>query len=192
MSGSNVFCSDNTIHFIKTEVLFPMNTIKKFIHYYGPYKAVFFIDLICAAVISLVDLAYPQILRTMTKTLFTQDKDIILHALPVIAASLFVMYIVQSLCKYYVTYQGHMMGAKMERDMRRELFDHYQELSFSYYSRNNSGQMMSKLVSDLFDISEFAHHGPDESFYLPGKDRRCFYLPVLYQQKTCTAADPPW
>ena len=141
-----------------------MNTIKKFIHYYGPYKAVFFIDLICAAVISLVDLAYPQILRTMTKTLFTQDKDIILHALPVIAASLFVMYIVQSLCKYYVTYQGHMMGANMERDMRRELFDHYQELSFSYYSRNNSGQMMSKLVSDLFDISEFAHHGPENLF----------------------------
>ena len=70
-----------------------MNTIKKFIHYYGPYKAVFFIDLICAAVISLVDLAYPQILRTMTKTLFTQDKDMILHVLPVIAASLFVMYI---------------------------------------------------------------------------------------------------
>ena len=164
MSGSNVFCSDNTIHFIKTEVLFPMNTIKKFIHYYGPYKAVFFIDLICAAVISLVDLAYPQILRTMTKTLFTQDKNVILHALPVIAASLFVMYIVQSLCKYYVTCQGHMMGAKMERDMRRELFDHYQELSFSYYSRNNSGQMMSKLVSDLFDISEFAHHGPENLF----------------------------
>ena len=141
-----------------------MNTIKKFIHYYGPYKAVFFIDLICAAVISLVDLAYPQILRTMTKTLFTQDKVMILHALPVIAVSLFVMYIVQSLCKYYVTCQGHMMGAKMERDMRRELFDHYQELSFSYYSRNNSGQMMSKLVSDLFDISEFAHHGPENLF----------------------------
>ena len=141
-----------------------MNTIKKFTHYYGPYKAVFFIDLICAAVISLVDLAYPQILRTMTKTLFTQDKVMILHALPVIAVSLFVMYIVQSLCKYYVTYQGHMMGAKMERDMRRELFDHYQELSFSYYSRNNSGQMMSKLVSDLFDISEFAHHGPENLF----------------------------
>ena len=141
-----------------------MNTIKKFTHDYGPYKAVFFIDLICAAVISLVDLAYPQILRTMTKTLFTQDKDMILHALPVIAVSLFVMYIVQSLCKYYVTCQGHMMGAKMERDMRRELFDHYQELSFSYYSRNNSGQMMSKLVSDLFDISEFAHHGPENLF----------------------------
>ena len=141
-----------------------MNTIKKFIHYYGPYKAVFFIDLICAAVISLVDLAYPQILRTMTRTLFTQNQSKILHALPLIAGYLFIMYVVQCLCKYYVTYQGHMMGAYMERDMRQELFDHYQELSFSYYSRNNSGQMMSKLVSDLFDISEFAHHGPENLF----------------------------
>ena len=160
-----------------------MNTIKKFIHYYGPYKAVFFIDLICAAVISLVDLAYPQILRTMTKTLFTQDKDIILHSLPVIAASLFVMYIVQSLCKYYVTYQGHMMGAKMERDMRRELFDHYQELSFSYYSRNNSGQMMSKLVSDLFDISEFAHHGPENLFISLVKIVGAFIFLVFINKK---------
>ena len=160
-----------------------MNTIKKFIHYYGPYKAVFFIDLICAAVISLVDLAYPQILRTMTKTLFTQDKDIILHAIPVIAASLFVMYIVQSLCKYYVTYQGHMMGAKMERDMRRELFDHYQELSFSYYSRNNSGQMMSKLVSDLFDISEFAHHGPENLFISLVKIVGAFIFLVFINKK---------
>ena len=141
-----------------------MNTIKKFIHYYGPYKTVFFIDLICAAVISLIDLAYPQILRTMTKTLFTQDQSRILHALPVIAGGLFLMYVIQCLCKYYVTCQGHMMGANMERDMRQELFDHYQQLSFSYYSQNNSGQMMSKLVSDLFDISEFAHHGPENLF----------------------------
>ena len=141
-----------------------MKTIKKFIHYYGPYKEVLFIDLICAAVISLVDLAYPQILRTTTRTLFTQDKSDILHTLPLIAGGLFLMYIIQCLCKYYVTYQGHMMGANMERDMRQELFDHYQELSFSYYSQNNSGQMMSKLVSDLFDISEFAHHGPENLF----------------------------
>ena len=148
----------------RKEFHFFMKTIKKFIHYYGPYKAVFFIDLICAAVISLVDLAYPQLLRTTTRTLFTQDKSDILHTLPLIAGGLFLMYIIQCLCKYYVTYQGHMMGANMERDMRQELFDHYQELSFSYYSQNNSGQMMSKLVSDLFDISEFAHHGPENLF----------------------------
>ena len=141
-----------------------MNTLKKFIHYYGPYKTVFFIDLLCAALISLVDLAYPQILRSATKTLFTQDKAIILQALPWIAIGLFMMYVIQSFCKYYVSCQGHIMGAKMERDMRQELFEHYEELSFSYYSQNNSGQMMSKLVSDLFDISEFAHHGPENLF----------------------------
>ena len=141
-----------------------MHTLKKFIHYYGPYTVVFFIDLLCAAIISLVDLSYPQILRTATKTLFTQDKSMILHALPWIGIGLFLMYVIQSLCKYYVSYQGHMMGANMERDMRQQLFEHYEELSFSYYSQNNSGQMMSKLVSDLFDISEFAHHGPENLF----------------------------
>lgn len=141
-----------------------MHTIRKFIDYYAPYKAVFFIDLICAAFISIVDLAYPQILRTMTNTLFTKDSAAILSTLPWIAIGLLAMYIVQSLCKYYVSYQGHMMGANMERDMRQQLFDHYEKLSFSYYSQNNSGQMMSKLVSDLFDIAEFAHHGPENLF----------------------------
>ena len=141
-----------------------MHTLRKFISYYAPYKTVFFIDLICAAFISLVDLAYPQILRTMTNTLFTKDSAAILSALPLLAAGLLIMYVIQSLCKYYVSYQGHMMGAHMERDMRQQLFDHYEKLSFSYYSRNNSGQMMSKLVSDLFDIAEFAHHGPENLF----------------------------
>ena len=141
-----------------------MHTLKKFIQYYAPYKAVFFLDLICAALISLVDLAFPQILRTLTKTLFTEDASRILSSLLPIAVGLFLMYIVQAFCKYYVSYQGHMMGARMERDMRQQLFDHYEKLSFSYYDQNNSGQMMSKLVSDLFDISEFAHHGPENLF----------------------------
>ncbi len=141
-----------------------MHTLKKFIHYYKPYKFVFFFDLFCAALISAVDLVYPQFLRSMTNTLFKEDSEKILKVLPWIAAGLFVMYIIQTLCKYYVSYQGHVMGANMERDMRKELFDHYEKLSFSYYDKNNSGQMMSKLVSDLFDISEFAHHGPENLF----------------------------
>ena len=141
-----------------------MHTLKKFIQYYAPYKGVFFLDLICAAVISLADLAFPQILRTLTKTLFTESSDAILRALIPITLVLFVMYVIQAGCKYYVSYQGHMMGAHMERDMRQRLFDHYESLSFSYYDQNNSGQMMSKLVSDLFDISEFAHHGPENLF----------------------------
>lgn len=141
-----------------------MHTLKKFIPYYSPYKAVFVLDLICAAMISLIDLAYPQILRTMTKTVFAGKSSAILQALLPIGVSMLIMYIVQALCKYYVSYQGHMMGANMERDMRQQLFDHYEKLSFSYYDQNNSGQMMSKLVSDLFDISEMAHHGPENLF----------------------------
>ena len=141
-----------------------MHTIKKFIQYYAPYKGVFFLDLICAAVISLVDLAFPQILRTMTKTLFIEKPEKILHALLPVGIVLLIVYLVQMGCKYYVSYQGHMMGARMERDMRQQLFEHYEQLSFSYYDQNNSGQMMSKLVSDLFDISEFAHHGPENLF----------------------------
>ena len=141
-----------------------MQTLKKFIRYYAPYKTVFFLDLLCATIISVVDLIYPQILRSMTGSLFTKESSVILRALPPLAILLLLMYIVQSLCKYYVSYQGHMMGANMERDMRQQLFDHYEKLSFSYYDQNNSGQMMSKLVSDLFDIAEFAHHGPENLF----------------------------
>lgn len=141
-----------------------MQTLKKFIKYYKPYKAVFFIDLLCATIISAIDLAFPQLLRTLTKTLFAGAPGKIVSALISITIGLLVAYIIQTACRYYVTYAGHMMGARMERDMRKELFDQYEKLSFSYYDQNNSGQMMSKLVSDLFDISELAHHGPENLF----------------------------
>lgn len=141
-----------------------MQTLKKFIKYYKPYKAVFFIDLLCATIISAIDLAFPQLLRTLTKTLFAGAPGKIISAMIPITIGLLVAYIIQTACRYYVTYAGHMMGARMERDMRKELFDQYEKLSFSYYDQNNSGQMMSKLVSDLFDISELAHHGPENLF----------------------------
>ena len=141
-----------------------MQTLKKFIKYYKPYKTVFFIDLLCATIISAIDLAFPQLLRTLTKTIFAGAPGKIISALIPITIGLLVAYIIQTVCRYYVTYAGHMMGARMERDMRKELFDQYEKLSFSYYDQNNSGQMMSKLVSDLFDISELAHHGPENLF----------------------------
>ena len=160
-----------------------MNTLKKFISYYRPYRAVFYFDLFCAAVISVVDLAYPQLLRSLTKTLFTGNKSAILGALPWLFLILLMMYTIQSLCKYYVTCQGHIMGAKMERDMRKQLFEHYEKLSFSYYSTHNSGQMMSKLVSDLFDIYELAHHGPENLFISLVKIIGSFVFLFLINQK---------
>ncbi|HJA53509.1 MAG TPA: ABC transporter ATP-binding protein/permease [Candidatus Massiliomicrobiota merdigallinarum] len=141
-----------------------MKIMRKFIQYYKPYKTVFFLDMICAMIISLIDLAFPQILNFLNDTLYIADHQTIIQSLFWLAIFLLIMYAIRALCKYYVSAQGHIMGAQMERDMRKDLFDKFEQLSFSYYDRNNTGEMMSKLVSDLFDICEFAHHGPENVF----------------------------
>ena len=141
-----------------------MKIMRKFIRYYRPYRKVFLFDMICAFGISIIDLAFPQILNYLNATLYLEDPQTIRRAILVLAAGLLVMYLVRAACKYYVSAQGHIMGARMERDMRKELFDQYERLSFSYYDKNNTGEMMSRLVSDLFDICEFAHHGPENVF----------------------------
>ncbi|UTY40400.1 ABC transporter ATP-binding protein/permease [Allocoprobacillus halotolerans] len=141
-----------------------MKIMRKFIQYYKPYKTVFILDMICAMVISIIDLAFPQILNYLNDTLYISHYQEIIQNLLWLAVFLFIMYAIRALCKYYVSAQGHIMGAQMERDMRKDLFDKFEQLSFSYYDRNNTGEMMSKLVSDLFDICEFAHHGPENVF----------------------------
>ena len=141
-----------------------MKIMRKFMQYYKPYKTVFFLDMICAMIISLIDLAFPQILNYLNDTLYIADHQTIIQSLFWLAVFLLIMYAIRALCKYYVSAQGHIMGAQMERDMRKDLFDKFEQLSFSYYDRNNTGEMMSKLVSDLFDICEFAHHGPENVF----------------------------
>ncbi len=141
-----------------------MEVMRKFIRYYRPYRKIFILDMICALLISVIDLAFPQVLNYLNKTLYLDTKEAILNSLGLLLIGLFIMYGVRALCRYYVSGQGHIMGARMESDMRQDLFNHYEKLSFSYYDRNNTGEMMSKLVSDLFDISEFAHHGPENLF----------------------------
>ncbi len=141
-----------------------MKLIRKFIPYYKPYIGVFLLDLLCASVLSVIDLAFPQFLRVLRQTLFLEEPAVILKRLWGVALLLLAMYAVRSLCRYYVAYKGHMMGARMESGMRRELFDRYEAFSFSYYDVHDTGEMMSKLVSDLFDISELAHHGPENIF----------------------------
>ena len=141
-----------------------MKLIKRFIPYYRPFIGVFVLDLICATILSVIDLVFPQLLRFLRGTLFLEAPQVILGRLGILAAVLLVMYLIRTACKYYVTYQGHMMGAKIESQMRRELFDRFEAFSFSYYDSHNTGEMMSKLVSDLFDISELAHHGPENIF----------------------------
>ncbi|EGW36323.1 ABC transporter ATP-binding protein [Desulfosporosinus sp. OT] len=141
-----------------------MNIFKKFIKYYKPHSLLFYTDMFCAVIVSIIDLAFPQILSYLTKNLFTQDKPTILHALVFVGIALLVMYIIKYFCRYFIISWGHIMGARMENEMRKDLFNHFQRLSFSYYDKNNTGEMMSKLVADLFDITELAHHGPENVF----------------------------
>lgn len=138
-----------------------MSIFKKFTQYYKPYRGIFYLDMLCALVVSAVDVAFPQILNWLVKGYYAQGARVILRALPWIALALLTMEIIRLICQYYITSWGHIMGARMESDMRQDLFDHFQRLSFSYYDKNNTGDLMSRLVSDLFDISELAHHGPE-------------------------------
>ncbi|MBW9158056.1 ABC transporter ATP-binding protein [Clostridium tagluense] len=138
-----------------------MDIFKKFINYYKPYKLLFFADMFCALVVSAVDISFPVILSYLSKNFFTKDKQVILHNIGYIGIALVCMYIIKYFCQYFIATWGHIMGARMENNMRRDLFSHLQSLPFSYYDENNTGEMMSKLISDLFDISELAHHGPE-------------------------------
>ena len=141
-----------------------MDLIKKFIPYYKPYIGVFLFDLFCATVLSVIDLVFPQFIRILRETLFLEEPELIMKRIWIIGLLLLVLYFIRFLCRWYVTYWGHMMGAKMESGMRKELFERFEAFSFSYYDTHNTGEMMSKLVSDLFDISELAHHGPENIF----------------------------
>ncbi len=135
--------------------------LKRFISYYRPVMGLFLADTVCAVVIAAVDLAFPVILRGFTNGLFTEGAEAILCALPAIAAGLAVMYLVRCGCRYFVSAQGHIMGARMESQMRQDLFDQFERMSFSYFDAHSSGDMMSRVVNDLFDICEAAHHMPE-------------------------------
>ncbi|AFV01750.1 ABC transporter, ATP-binding protein [Dehalobacter sp. UNSWDHB] len=141
-----------------------MNILNRFVRYYKPYRLLFYTDMLCAVIVSVVDLSFPQILNHLSKNVFTQGREVILHSIGFFGAALLTLYIIRYFCQYFITCWGHIMGARMEADMRRDLFTHYQRLSFSYYDQNNTGELMSRLVNDLFDISELAHHGPENIF----------------------------
>ncbi len=138
-----------------------MSIFKRFVSYYRPYRHLFYLDCLCAMVLCIIDLSFPQILRWLPEGLFSGSAESIMKALRWLLPALLLWYLLRALCQFYVTSYGHCMGTRMETDMRQDLFDKYMSLSYSYYDRNNTGEMMSRLVSDLFDISELAHHGPE-------------------------------
>ena len=112
-----------------------MDLLKKFIPYYKPYIGVFLLDLLAASILSIIDLVFPQLLRVLRETLFLESPEKIISGIGKLAIVLFIMYTVRALCKHYVTYQGHMMGARMESGMRSDLFEQFERFSFSYYDK---------------------------------------------------------
>ena len=142
-----------------------MRTLRRFIQYYKPYRWTFFLDLFCATLVSLVDLVIPLLVNYVLKSVFPlTDKPLMFRLILQVSAGLLALYGIRMLAQYYVTSWGHVMGARMEADLRGQLFGHLEQLSFSFYDKNNTGQMMSRLMSDLFDVVELAHHGPEDIF----------------------------
>ena len=134
---------------------------RSFLEYYRPHWALFWGDTACAIVQAGTELAFPVILRGLADGLFSDGSEAILSNLWWICLGLVFMYAVRYGCRYFVSCWGHIMGARMESAMRRDLFDQYERFSFSYFDRHNTGDLMSRLVSDLFDIAEAAHHLPE-------------------------------
>ncbi len=141
-----------------------MKKLKDFIKYYGPYKSMFFMDMFCALILSGIDLLFPSLVKYLMDEVYNKRPGNILDIVLLSGAGLLVLYIIRYFCQYYITSWGHIMGARMEADMRKDLFVHLQKLPFSYYDNANTGKLMSRMTNDLFDISELAHHGPEDIF----------------------------
>lgn len=134
---------------------------KKFLSYYKPYLGMFTMDMICAMIAATVTLILPLIIRYITQTVLVQE-IIDFSIIYKLAIFMIVLIIIEFVSMYYITYKGHVMGAYMEQDMRRELFGHFQELSFGFYDEQKTGQLMSRLTNDLFLLTELYHHGPED------------------------------
>jgi ATP-binding cassette subfamily B protein len=135
----------------------------KFLSYYKPYRWLLLADLLCAIVISAAALLLPVCANFIAKNLLaTEGAPRALHRIYSLGVLMLALVALQTLCTLFVDYQGHVMGAKMERDMRRELFEYYQKLSFSFYDRQRTGQLMARITNDLFSLAELYHHGPED------------------------------
>ena len=137
--------------------------IKRFIGYYKPYKLMFFIDMLAAMVIAVCNLYYPTLAKDIINVYINDDTP---RRLIIFSLLLLGIYLVKSVCTFIVSYYGHVMGIKLQQDMRRDLFRKYQRLPTSYYDNHKTGDLLSRLVNDLFEVSELAHHGPENLFLI--------------------------
>ena len=138
------------------------NKWKKFARYYKPYLGSFAADMFFAILGAAVTLIIPMVVRYITGTVIYEEPDKAMKDIAVLAVVMIALVAVEFVCNYFIATVGHNMGAKMETDMRTEIFDHYQKLSFSFFDNQKVGQLMSRVINDLFDISELFHHGPED------------------------------
>ncbi|MCI9554763.1 MAG: ABC transporter ATP-binding protein, partial [Oscillibacter sp.] len=137
------------------------SALQIFLSYFKPHQRLFFMDLGCALLISMIDLAFPAVSRWCMYELLPQSAY---KTFFVVMAVVFAAFVLRALLTYVICYWGHTFGILVEADIRHDLFRHMQELSFNYYDKNRTGQLMSRLTADLFDITELAHHGPEDIF----------------------------
>ena len=138
------------------------NKWKKFFSYYKPYKKLFAADMFFACLGAAVTLVLPLIIRYITNDVIFREPGEALHMILILAGIMVAMILLECYCNFFIAYYGHMMGARMEYNMRNEIFSHYQKLSFSFYDKQKVGQLMSRVTNDLFEISELFHHGPED------------------------------
>ncbi len=135
--------------------------MKKLVSYYKPYKGMLCADMFFAVLQSAVALILPLIIRYVTGTVIYLERSAAVQKIVELGILMLIMVLISAYCSFFVGYYGHIMGAKIEYNMRAEIFDHYQKLSFSFYDDEKVGQLMSRITSDLFDITELLHHGPE-------------------------------
>lgn len=135
--------------------------IKKFISYYKPYKKLFILDLIVATIATICSLIYPMMTRVLINETIP-NKEI--KVIGIFAIILMLLYLIKAGCCYFMQYFGHLVGVGMQADMRRDMFNHLEELPNSYFDNNRTGDLMSRMINDLMEISELAHHGPEDLF----------------------------
>ena len=132
--------------------------VKRFIRYYKPHKKLFFMDMGASVTVALIGIVYPIITRTMLNTLIPERNY---RMIVILGLTLLALYLAKMLLNYFIQYQGHMMGVHMQAQMRSDMFDHLEKLPYSFYDHHETGKIMSRMTNDLFDVSELAHHGPE-------------------------------
>lgn len=154
-----IFTKEGKHKKMKTSVL-----LKRFIPYYGKYKGIMVMDLFCAALTTVCELVLPLILRYITDIGMRDLASLTVKTVVTIGMLYFALRIIDGMASFYMAYIGHVMGASIETDMREDAFRHLQKLSDNYFNNTKIGQIMSRITSDLFDVTEFAHHCPEEFF----------------------------